>query len=158
MTAHEANVSKSFFLCTESNFKMKSWKKPDDLEKAREVQLRKFQATLDSLIEEFEIRIQNIKTQRVRFRVHYVTHSPRQVVAVTWNQHNFRVWKSFVLTLLWILVLQWASSWSGNSYRWRMERWCAGRSVGIGGWRSPEKWKMKRSSVTAHGHITELLR
>lgn len=105
MTAHEANVSKSFFLCTESNFKMKSWKKPDDLEKAREVQLRKFQATLDSLIEEFEIRIQNIKTQRVRFRVHYVTHSPRQVVAVTWNQHNFRVWKSFVLTLLWILVL-----------------------------------------------------
>lgn len=88
-------------VCTESNHIMKSWKTRDELEKAREVHHRKFQATLDSLVEEFESgafasRIQNIKTLKVRFRVHYVTHCLRQTLAVTGNHHNLGAWKSFV--------------------------------------------------------------
>lgn len=100
-TLARAKVSNSFQLYTESNHKMESWKKSDDLEKAREVHHRKFQATLDSLVEEFESgafasRIQNIKALRVRFRVHYVTHFSKQILAVTGNHHNLGAWKSFV--------------------------------------------------------------
>ncbi|GAA6082513.1 uncharacterized protein stbd1 isoform X1 [Tachysurus ichikawai] len=77
------------------------WKRSDDLKKAREVHHQKCQATLDSLVEEFEsgafsTRIQNIKTLRVRIRVHYVTHSPRQTLAVTGNHHNLGAWKRYV--------------------------------------------------------------
>lgn len=97
----KAKVSKSLHLCTEKKHKMESWKISDDLEKARDAHHRKFQATLDSLVEEFESGafstwIQNIKTQRVRFRVHYVTQSSRQTLAVTGNHHNLGAWKSFV--------------------------------------------------------------
>lgn len=96
-----AQVSNSYQLCTENNRKMESWKKPDDLENAREVHHRKFQATLDSLVEEFEssafaTRNQHVKALRVGFRVHYVTHSSKQILAVTGNHHNLGDWKRFV--------------------------------------------------------------
>lgn len=44
----------------------------------------------------FATRIQNIKTLQVRFRVHYVTHFPRQILAVTGNHHYLGAWKSFI--------------------------------------------------------------
>lgn len=61
-----AFAENSALVCTKSNSYMESWKKPDDLEQAREVHHQKFQATLDSRVEEFEsgafaTRIQNIK-------------------------------------------------------------------------------------------------
>lgn len=86
----------------------------DDMDNAGGTHKKKFQATLDSLTEEsarihppssLESRCHRenpaapedeSRKVRVNFRVHYITDSPHQLLAVTGNQQELGAWGGFV--------------------------------------------------------------